>query len=332
MYHCTDANAPKGFITKDYTKPTAMGQVFINGKSHHPLHVFKGIVIGESKRLRRLNENDDDYQNSIHKLKDKCLRSDFNHELVNQTINKTLKWKRNAPKKNDKKVSLDATNTITWTTQFKNILRINKKEKMLEPKAVLTFCRPPTIGNHLTNYKNIATRNNNSLQDIVGSYPCNSCGLCGNRGKLSNMVLATKMLLLRDGKKISIKSYINCKSNGIYAARCKVCLKLYVGQTKNPFSTRWNTHRHNWKQISQQGNTASMASKSEYWKEQNALFLHYSREHQEQCQEALLLSDAYEVIFIEKTKPSMLNIREHYWIVKLNATINIAKTYLPKYK
>ena len=202
---------------------------------------------------------------------------------------------------------------------------------MLAPKSTLTFCRPPTIGNYLTNYKNIATGSNKSRQDF-GSYPCDGCGLCGNHGRLANMVLTTKTVPLQDGKDIPIKSYINCKNNGIYAARCKKCFKFYVGQTKNPFSTRWNTHRHNWKQMIRQGNNVSIAPKTDQWKEQNALFLHYSREHRENCQETLLLSDAYEVVFIENTKPSMLDIREHHWMVRLNATINIAKTYLPKYK
>ena len=75
-----------------------------------------------------------------------------------------------------------------------------------------------------------------------------------------------------------------------------------------------------------------MENESERWKENNALYLHYARNHKEQLLTTVLLSDAYKLIFIERPHPRQLDTRENYWIGKLDATINVAKTYMPKYK
>ena len=80
--HSIDDKSSWGFRMKNFIKPTATNSLFLNGKSHHPLSVFKGIVFGESKRLRRLNEWDVDYHISLEGLKEKCIRSGFNKRLV----------------------------------------------------------------------------------------------------------------------------------------------------------------------------------------------------------------------------------------------------------
>ena len=71
--------------------------------------------------------------------------------------------------------------------------------------------------------------------------------------------------------------------------------------------------------------------KDERWREQNALFLHYKKNHPNLITINLTLSDAYQVVFLEKPHPSNLDIRESFCISLLKANISIAKTCLPKY-
>ena len=78
VFHQIEEDDPIGFVTKNFTKPTAAGRAFLHGNSYHPLHIFKGIIFSEAVRLRRLNERQEDYLNSINELKDKCLSSGFN--------------------------------------------------------------------------------------------------------------------------------------------------------------------------------------------------------------------------------------------------------------
>ena len=346
VLHCADTKATKGFFTKDYIKPTATGHTFINGKSHHPPHIFKGIVLGEGKRLRRLNETDQGFKESIHRLKEKCLKSDFNERMVSDITSRIQNWRFNSTEQqNHKKVNEN--NRLTWSTQFKNILKLGRKEKDLVPKTALTYCRPPTIGKDITNYRFIAKE---KARQTNGSYPCNGCGLCGNYGVLENMVLKTNKLKLENGKEIEIKDSINCRDHGIYGARCRTCSQFYIGQTKNPFSERWNSHRGNWKSMIESNGSCSSGSgsssggggssgsgsssnnKVEAWADRYALFLHYKKNHSNLLSlNSMKLSDAYEVVFIEKPNFTILDTRENFWIRKLNASINLSRTFLPKY-
>ena len=76
------------FLVKNFVKPTAENSTFLNGRSFHPEHTFEGIIIGEAIRLRRLNETDAGYKNSIEKLRDKCIKSGFKSKIVYKMINK----------------------------------------------------------------------------------------------------------------------------------------------------------------------------------------------------------------------------------------------------
>ena len=148
---------------------------------------------------------------------------------------------------------------------------------------------------------------------------------------MQNMVLATDKIRLPNGKLFTIKAAITCKHQGIYAARCIQCHQFYVGQTKNSFSTRWNTHRSSWKKMISASKNITVA-KDDPWKDQNALFMHYTKKHPKKVHKNLLLSEAFQVVFIEKTKASQLDVRENYWISKLDASINVSRTYMRKYK
>ena len=59
MKYQTKQNKQKGkigFKTTNYIKPTATFAKFLNGNSYHPPHVFRGIILGEANRLKKLNE------------------------------------------------------------------------------------------------------------------------------------------------------------------------------------------------------------------------------------------------------------------------------------
>ena len=218
---------------------------------------------------------------------------------------------------------------ITWATQFKNIIKLNKDEKTLTPNATVTFCRPPTLANHLLNYKEVC-RPDNKKQKGGRSKGCGRCGLCGNWGELQNMTKETNTIKRKDGKEFSLKQDLNCKNYGIYVAECKKCQEHYVGQTKQTFSRRWNLHRHNWNKMLN-ANKDNREKKEEETDEQ-ALFLHYVKKHKNELQSGLKLTKAYSVIFAQEPKYRDLDISENSWIGKLRSKINIAKTFLPKYR
>ena len=214
VLHCADKNAKGGFKTKHFVKPTGTNALFLNGKSHHPLHVFRGIILSEARRLRRLNEFDQDYQHSIEQLKKKCIKSKFPNNLVERNINTVLSWKRNLEKTQNKKNNQNI-KRIPWVTEFHNILKINNLEKKLVPGASITYCRPPTLGNSLQNYRKISHNHTNDEDLVNKTRKCGKCGLCGNFGGLLNMVMDNNLIKTKDNKTIKIKQIMNCKDHGI---------------------------------------------------------------------------------------------------------------------
>ena len=336
VLHSTDPNAPNGFITKDYTKPTAKDQTFLNGTSYHPKHVFTAIIKGEATRRKRLNENNADFLDSMKRLENICLESNFDKLLTSKTIKETIKKYRTDIQR-EKKVAKEDKKIITWATQFKDLIKLNSKEKELAPKSVITFSKPCTLANHLLNYKKISESKGSKSNTQGGSHKCQHCGLCGHHGKLQNMVCETNHIKLRTGSFITLKHQLNCKNFGIYGARCRRCQDFYVGQTKNSFSKRWTTHRHHWNKMMNNRKEITSIFKEKRTnkmelKDDQALFAHYAQKHPGCLNNYLFLHDAYEVLFLWKPKAKDLDIEENHWISKLSAGINIMRTPLPKYK
>ena len=335
VLHVADESSSNGFYITDYVKPTAEGRRFLDGSSFHPHHVFKAIITGEAKRLRRLNTKDENYNRSVQRLKEKCDRSNFNKSVTDKMIQIVQNWnnmeekKTNKEKddKNNKKVNL------TWPTQFKNLVKLNDLEKKLVPEASISFCKPPTLANQLLNYKVISHNTSISNNSKVGN-KCLKCGLCGCHGKLkNNMVLEANTVQLNDGKTVRTKNHnLNCNSYGIYAALCSICNNIYVGQTKNSFTDRWNGHRATWKKLYSRFLVGEHEVRPA--KDEQSLFHHYVEYHQNALPttKPLSLSDAYMVLFLQQPPKCDLDFHENNWISKLNATINIQKTFLPKFK
>ena len=312
--HVIDKTEKGGFYVKNYVKPTAKNRLFVNGKSFHPRSIYKSIVFGESVRLRRLCERDDDYLEAIKALKQKCLKSCFSKALVDDMIKITVEWKDRfgPPMKKAREVN---ENVSIWTTNFPKLLKLTNKERELNPNVLVAYKRPQTIATLLTNYKIQAHEDSVAIGE---SHPCGKCLLC-NRGGEGGMVKKTNLLKSKRGKIIKLKKNLNCKSFGIYVAKCNVCDEHYVGQTITSFSQRWCSHRHNWKNM-----TTSETN------DRAALKLHYANKHPTSNK---TFEEAYSIIFTDSTSNHLnLDYLESKWVNLLQASININKTILPFYR
>jgi len=98
--------------------------------------------------------------------------------MTNDMIALASNWEdRLRPPKCDKKEDPQV-----WPASFPHLLTLTQKEKKLNPKAMITYKRPTTIGQKLTNYKDLAL-NKTRKQAIGGSRLCEHCALCGCYGK-----------------------------------------------------------------------------------------------------------------------------------------------------
>ena len=135
------------------------------------------------------------------------------------------------------------------------------------------------------------------------------------------MVTPVNTIKTKQGKQVFLKQNLTCSNFGIYAAQCKICKNIYVGQTKIAFSTRWSGHRRIW-------NSKIIEKHSD----RAALLIHYHTEHKHVINSHPVISSCFDVIFLEGPKDfSKPDFLESDWINRLYAQINITKTVLSKF-
>ena len=109
-------------------------------------------------RLRRFNERQEDYTNSIKKLNEKCLSSGFNKKVAQAMIQKVSTRTEGFGPTNQKK------QTILWATSFPQFLQITDKERSIKPEANVIYKRPACLANTLTKYKTLAHKQQKILK------------------------------------------------------------------------------------------------------------------------------------------------------------------------
>ena len=292
--------------------------------------MFKGIFLSESRRLRRLNEDDKNYIESIKKLKEKCIKSNFNENMIEKIFQDVIKWKRKDIENEEINTVTDRNTTTeqnTWVTSLKGLIKLTEKEKELSPNTCITYKRPINIQGHLTNYRQTSKNQN---QERNETSRCGKCSLCGGRRGFINMVLESNNTKDKYGKLIQIKRKLNCLNYGIYQAICKKCNKSYIGQTKTTFKDRWTQHRSKWNKLIKM--QESELKEIDFNKDEQALFKHYLNFHKSDISNNLVLANAFNVLFLSQPNYHRLDIEESFWISKTGADINIQRTILPKVK
>ena len=97
-------------------------------------------------------------------------------------------------------------------------------KKKLNPKAMNTYKRPTTIGQKLTNYKELAL-NETRKQTNGGSRPCGHCALCGCYGKNNKPMVPNVSQLLTKTKTFTLNQSLTWADFGIYVATCHLYTK-----------------------------------------------------------------------------------------------------------
>ena len=303
------------FITTDYVKPTALDRCFIQGSSHHPATVFKSIVFGESVRLRRLNERAEDYCSSLQPLKKKAIQAQYPKPMVEDMIAKAKTWTNRFKSPTTNKSQKPE--PIVWTTSFKNLIKLLKKEKELQPHSMVTYKKPPCLASLLLNFRSLSV-NIDKPNKGGSSGPCGHCALCGNHGQHWNSMVMPTTIIKTDNETIKLKQNLTCRNYGIYAAECTICDAKYIGQTKTKFSIRWRAHRTNWNK-----------QNSIFDNDQSALLKHYLNYHLNDLNQNNIFSFKYRVIFLQQPEAALLDFYEDFWWHRVKPSINIQPMITP---
>ena len=123
--------------------------------------------------------------------------------------------RKTTPTKCDKKEDLQIGATATF---FPHLLTLTQKEK-LNPKAMITYKRPVTIGQKLIN-KDLAL-NRTEKQIKGGLRPCKRCALCGYYGKNNNPMAPNVSQFMTKNKTFPLNQNLTCTNYGIYVVNLR---------------------------------------------------------------------------------------------------------------
>jgi len=92
-------------------------------------------VYSEVIRLRRLNERQSVFNESLDRLYSKALKSQFPKTMVKDIISRAKGWtERKSPENSREKGEL-----LVWPSGFPHLLKLSQRERSLQPKAMITF-------------------------------------------------------------------------------------------------------------------------------------------------------------------------------------------------
>lgn len=252
--------------------------------------------------------------------------------MVNDVISNAQTWTRNLNYRTKETENKDQ--PIVWVSHLATALKKSIKIPSWNDIPIrFAYKRPRTIGQILLNNKKLCKQSklNSKEKPTYNSNICGKCKLCGHWGTSKNMVNVTSSITAEDGSRHKIRDQINCKDSGIYCASCNLCrnnynkTRIYVGQTSQSFSERWNGHRSKYKSKNLNINNSKNSQK-----DQAALFAHVFEQHKGDLTKQL--EEIFTVTFLQKSNNISIHILEDRWKHKLGASINLAKTITTDYK
>ena len=112
VFYIIDCNENNGVFATNFLKSTSNNTFFCMVNPTIPHSIFKSIVYGEAIRIRILNGKEDFYHKSLNRLEEKCIKSNFNKNMVYKVIQIVRSWKTIlGPNKTTGKTSYDC---IVW--------------------------------------------------------------------------------------------------------------------------------------------------------------------------------------------------------------------------
>lgn len=237
--------------TDIYRKPTATNS-FLEWQSYHPIALKRGIPVGQYLRaagtapMRRPLKGRQrifTYSSLIEDTQNKNLiraywrakHSTRESLLINEPVREEVK---------DRKIRCIG----TYDGHTPEIMSILKRywpiltadsdlKEALSTYPTITYRRGSNLRDYLVH--SLYQEKSETLwlkSNLKGSYLCGTCSFCKFLPRIKEFTIP------REGKKLELRQFFNCKSKGIvYVATC-TCLKLYIGKTIQEFRRRISKH------------------------------------------------------------------------------------------
>ena len=283
------------FHTREHRKETASNS-YVKFGSAHPKHCFKGIVKSQMFRLRRLCSKDSDFMEATGKLRQRCMNSGYDMDMVDSILAQASVLDRVLTprvKDNNSDAHVIRWVTLTGTAYDKQIQefagRINGSLQNHNIKLEIVKSTGSCVGNLLFN--------NNVKSLITHVCSASNCNVCSKRLRADSDTVISPT----NGRSYPINLNLNCDNCGIYSISC-LCTALYTGKTTTTFTQRFNKH---------------------FTSTSSAVF-----DHTKHCQVGKSKKD-FSIQYLENMYSRgkySLSEREYLWNVRLRGILNIQKT------
>ena len=245
--------------TKYYVKPSNQ-QLFLNYRSNHPDHIFKGVVYGMALQGLMINSRKEWNLEYLLELREKFLQQEYPVDLINQQFTRALAVDRadlllSDPATRKKRRMIVAPLIVTfspanppykrWISEEISILHKDEEMKKTFPFINVVSRQNKNIRRRIMRNR---FREDDGLdeQQPVPSLPSgnfkfhNSRCMCCLRledGKTKYSATKTK-------RQYSIKRHYTCQTTFcVYVVTCGLCSAQYTGQTTKTMRERHYGHR-----------------------------------------------------------------------------------------
>ena len=281
------------FCTKEHRKDTS-SLSYLKFGSAHPNHVFRGIIKGQLYRLRRLCSRKGDFDEAVVNLRERCLSSSYDKNMVDEILSKKDSLIRTLyPHKHR---TVDDVINIQWVvlsnSTVKNeipkfVSRINSANMQNNIKLEIVKQTGSSLGKLLFN---------NNDKNERSKLCADTCSWCGKWESDSSIITSSV-----DQSPYKIDNSLGCVNSGIYAISGK-CESQYTGKTTTTFKGRFDEHFS--------GSNASTVN-----------------EHLSSCSTCVGKED-FKIQYLENVwnrGKYSLSEREYLWNERLKGSINIQK-------
>ena len=235
--------------TTVYSKPTD-SHLYLNTNSNHPSHVVKNIPKSQFMRLRRICSDSGDFLIQSDRYMKYFINRGYEESKLKATIREVSQMKRedlldDQKKKKDQNRVIFACNWHPSLSQLPQILRKHfyilqndtRLKKIFSEVPLVAFRRAKTVRNAVVRSDIDDTPANTSQGTIPCGKKCKkTCHLIYKGSTITNN---------KTGRVVKLEDACDCSTKDIvYAARCKICDLIYIGETQDPLRTRFSKHRY----------------------------------------------------------------------------------------
>ena len=247
---CTSFRMNEGKLsTTVYSKPTD-SHLYLNTNSNHPSHVVKNIPKSQFMRLRRICSDSGDFLIQSDRYMKYFINRGYEESKLKATIREVSQMKRedlldDQKKKKDQNRVIFACNWHPSLSQLPQILRKHfyilqndtRLKKIFSEVPLVAFRRAKTVRNAVVRSDIDDTPANTSQGTIPCGKKCKkTCHLIYKGSTITNN---------KTGRVVKLEDACDCSTKDIvYAARCKICDLIYIGETQDPLRTRFSKHRY----------------------------------------------------------------------------------------